>query len=283
MVPFYHRIADESPNPWTLSRGDFARHLAYVRKRFDLIGLAEVQQRLEQRQSFCPAVSITFDDGYADNSAFALPWLIHQQVPCTYFVAVENVLRGQPFPHDVANGRALMPNTLSQLRQAADGGIEIGLHTRTHVDCSQVTDPAVLEDEIVTAAKDLSRLLDRPVRYFAFPYGLPAQLTQAAIGCVQRAGLRGFCSAFGGYNLVGQDTFHIRRFHGDEDFARFRNWLDFDTRKLRQTPRIDYRLPADPAPPGDRDGEGVPLSAPVGSPPGVTATAAVDPQQEMLA
>jgi hypothetical protein len=88
-------------------------------------------------------------------------------------------------------------------------------------------------------------------------------LTQAAIACVQRAGLRGFCSAFGGYNLPGRDAFHIRRFHGDEDFARFRNWLDFDTRKLRHEPRIDYQLPTDldsPRQPAEDAPAGLPVT-----------------------
>lgn len=242
MVPFYHRVADDRLSPWTLSCEAFAKHVAFARAHFELIGLDEVQRRLRGQESYRPAVSFTFDDGYAANSDFALPLLVRHQVPCTYFVALDHVLKGRPFAHDQTHGQPLPPNTIDQLKTAADGGIEIGLHTRTHLDCASVTDPRVLEDEIVTAAGELSEALGRPVRYFAFPFGMPEQLTQAAIAAVHRAGFAGFCSAFGAYNIPGRDAFHIRRFHGDEEFARFRNWLEFDPRKLRKEPPIDYEL-----------------------------------------
>lgn len=242
MVPFYHRVANDRLSPWTLSCESFAQHVAFARANFELIALDEVQRRVRKQDSHRPAVSFTFDDGYADNSRFALPLLIRYQVPCTYFVALDQVLTGRSFPHDDAHGHPFAPNTIEHLKVAAAGGIEIGLHTRTHLDCAKVTDPQILEDEIVAAARELSEAVERRVRYFAFPFGMPEQLTRAAISAVQRAGLKGFCSAFGGYNLPGRDAFHIRRFHGDEEFARFRNWLEFDARKLRKEPRIEYPL-----------------------------------------
>ena len=84
------------------------------------------------------------------------------------------------------------------------------------------------------------------MRYFAFPFGLKPQLTPAAIATVQEAGFDGFCSAYGAYNLIGGDEFHLRRFHGDPEFARLVNWLSFDKRKADQEPAIHYDLlPAD--------------------------------------
>ena len=38
----------------------------------------------------------------------------------TYFVTVQNVLHGRPFPHDVAQGKSFAPNTIEQLRAMAD-------------------------------------------------------------------------------------------------------------------------------------------------------------------
>lgn len=243
-VLFYHRVADAHPNDWTISRRRFEQQIDFLRASFDVIGLDEVQRRIQQVDSCRPAVAITFDDGYAENCDFALPLLIRHQLPCTYFVAIEHVMTGAPFPHDAAAGVPLPVNRMDQLRAMAEAGIEIGLHTRTHVDFSRASDAATVEREIVQATAELSEMIGRPVRYFAFPYGLPEQLVEAAIEGVDRAGLAGFCSAYGAYNVPGRDAFHIRRVHGDPDMARFRNWMHFDSRKLRYEPSIRYRLPS---------------------------------------
>ncbi|MFG0261719.1 MAG: polysaccharide deacetylase family protein, partial [Novipirellula sp. JB048] len=241
-VSFYHRVADTHANAWTLSRREFERHVDYCQGSFDLIGLDELQRRVKTGINTRPTLTLTFDDGYAENCDFALPLIASREIPCVYFVAVDHVKYGRPFPHDVQAGVPLAPNTVQQLREIADSGIEIGLHTRNHVDFSQVFDPKVVHHEIVTAKAELEQMIGRPVRYFAVPYGLPEHLTPMVIDAVSRCGLLGFCSAFGAYNFVGRDAFHIRRFHGDPNFARLRNWLSFDPRKLRTEPVVDYTL-----------------------------------------
>ena len=67
-----------------------------------MVSLAEAQRRLASGRNDRPCVSITFDDGYADNCDQALPLLIRERIPCTYFVTTRNVIDGKPFPHDVA-------------------------------------------------------------------------------------------------------------------------------------------------------------------------------------
>ena len=243
-VLFYHRVADSHPNDWTLSRQQFQRHVDYCHAEFELIDLAEVQRRVRDKDSCTPAVSITFDDGYRDNCDFALPLLIERGIPCTYFVTTSNIQNQSAFPHDSRQGKQLAVNTVAQIRELCEAGIEIGCHTRHHVDFSRVHDPAVVRNEIVDAKDELQQMIGNPVRYFAFPFGLPEQLTQIAIETVHEAGFEGFCSAYGAYNLVGRDAFHIRRCHGDPEFGRLKNWLTYDHRKVRNEPVVRYFLPA---------------------------------------
>ena len=120
MILFYHRVADESPNPWTISNDRFARQIAWLQRRFDLISLEEAQRRIRHGNRR-PAVSITFDDGYAENCQQALPLLIRHKIPCTYFVTTENIFGGRPFPHDTERGEPLRPNTIDQLRRLVSG------------------------------------------------------------------------------------------------------------------------------------------------------------------
>ncbi len=237
-VLFYHRVAECCPNEWTITTNQFLQHIEYVRQNFEIIGLEEVQRRVIQRDSPRPAVAITFDDGYADNMTFALPYLIREQIPCTYFVTTEHVRYGRPFTHDQQYGHPLAPNSIEDLRRLQASGVEIGLHTANHIDFNLVTNRGILEAEIVEAKLDLEMMLGEQVNYLAVPFGLPEQMRPAVIETAQMCGLKGICSAYGAYNTMDGDAFHIRRIHGDPDFARLRNWLSFDERKLRQEPAL---------------------------------------------
>jgi peptidoglycan/xylan/chitin deacetylase (PgdA/CDA1 family) len=210
--------------------------MRWIKARFDVISLAELQARMRSGVNRRPAVSITFDDGYAENCNRALPLLIEEEIPCTYFVTTKHVFEGVPFPHDVANGDQFAPNSVEQLRHMAAAGIEIGAHTRTHADLGPIDDEDRLYDEIVTAGEELASAVDRPVRYFAFPFGLHANLNARAFRIAREAGYAGVCSAYGAYNFPGGDAFHIQRIHGDDDMLRLKNWLSVDPRKRRVPP-----------------------------------------------
>lgn len=237
-VLFYHRVAPDHPNDWTIAPDQFERHITYIRERFDLIGLDELQRRLRDCDSERPSVTITFDDGYADNCQFALPLLIRHRIPTVYFVSTVHVDRQLPFGHDVAAGQPLRVNSVEQLQAAAAGGVEIGLHTANHCNFNCVQTEEQLQEEITEAKQALEKMIDGPVRYLAVPFGMPEQMRPAVFRAAYECGLSGVCSGFGGYNEVGQDGFHIRRIHGDPQFIRLQNWLSYDQRKVRRTPML---------------------------------------------
>ena len=239
MVLFYHRVADEYPNDWTISRQQFGQQIAWLQENVDLVSLEEAQSRIHSGHNDRPCVSITFDDGYAENCQHALPLLIKWRIPCTYFVTVQNCFDGTPFPHDVAAGQPLAPNTLEQLKALSGSGVEIGAHTRTHADLGQLHDPAKLTDEIVTAGEELQLAIGAPVRYFAFPFGMRENLNSEAFHLAHEAGYEAVCSAYGGYNFPGNDSFHLQRFHADPELIRLKNWVTVDPRK-RNIPRYQY-------------------------------------------
>ena len=242
-VLFYHRVADRNLNAWSISTKKFLQHLDMLQNGFELIDLAEVQRRVRYGDSNRPGVHVTFDDGYSENCDVAIPELIRRKIPCTYFVTLHNIVSGESFEHDRRRGLPIQPNTLEQIRWMASQGIEIGAHTRNHRDLGQAP-LSDINDEIINSTVELAQLIARPIRYFAFPYGMPANMPAPAIADVIASGMKGFCSAFGGYNLPGRDWFHIRRIHGDPELPRLKNWLSFDTRKLRLEPTLSYSLPS---------------------------------------
>jgi peptidoglycan/xylan/chitin deacetylase (PgdA/CDA1 family) len=246
LVFFYHRIADEQPTPWTLSNHLFERQIDWLRNHVELVSLEEAQRRIAAGDNPRVCASITFDDGYAENCRSAIPYLLRHRVPCTCFVTVENALHGTPFAHDQRLGYRFAPNTIEQLRAMSAAGVEIGAHSYSHADIGGLADPRAIHREVVTARDELQRVMGREVRYFAFPFGLHANLHPLAFRMAREAGYQAVCSAYGGYNFPGDDPFHIQRIHGDAEI-RLKNWATLDPRKYHIA-RFQYDLSTSDAP-----------------------------------
>ncbi len=239
-VLYYHRIADDGATDCTMPNRTFVDQMGWLRRNFELISMEEVQRRLRSGVNDRPALHVTFDDGYADNCRTAIPWLVRERIPCTYFVTVRNILERRPFDHDLKVGVELPPNSLEEIRAMARAGIEIGAHTYSHPDLGKVTDAALLHKELVVARQELSAAIGRPVRHFSFPFGLHANLSCQAFALAAQCGYEGVCSAYGGYNYPGDDAFHLQRIPTVCEMLRLKNWLTVDPRKIHVR-RFEYR------------------------------------------
>lgn len=85
----FHRVVRE-PDPMSPSEPTaawFESLIAMLKRRFDLIGVAEAVRRAQEGLLNGRTLSITFDDGYADNFEVALPILKQHGAPATFFVA----------------------------------------------------------------------------------------------------------------------------------------------------------------------------------------------------
>ncbi len=241
---FYHRVADDTATPWTISNANFRKHIEYLNSNFDLVSLTELQRRLRTGEGDRISVAITFDDGYASNFENAIPWLLSNNIPFTYFVSTTYTLTQCPFPHDRKLGFSFQPNTPSQIRQLAEAGIMLGGHTRTHADLGRITNLEKIEEEIVGGLRELEDMSGTRIHYFAFPYGDVRNISQASINCLRRNGIQGICSAYSELNWPGQDAWHLRRIHGDCGMLRLKNWMTLDPRKLKRKRRFPFEYQA---------------------------------------
>ncbi len=238
-ILFFHRVDDQHQNPWTITETGFKQQVDWYQENFDLVDLGECQRRIRSGFNDRPTLSITFDDGYADNCEFALPMLIERGIPLTYFVTTDHTSLARPFPHDVDRNQPLEPNSIESLIALSAAGVEIGAHTRSHPDLGQISDPAILFDEVIAAAREMESLVDQKIRYFAFPFGQTENLNPAVFRLLQEHGFEGACSAYGGLNAIGDDAFHLQRLHGDSQFSRMKNWLTLDPR-VRLKKQYDF-------------------------------------------
>ncbi len=232
-VIFYHRVADEVDSSWTVSNRMFIRQINWLKKHFEIVSLAEAQHRIRHRLDGPPAVAITFDDGYKENCDSAIPYIIENKIPCTYFVTLGNVLDGAAFEHDVVAGIDAPPNTMDELREMAAAGIEIGTHCRNHIDLGGISDRRVLHDEIVGPREIFEKELNTSVRYFAFPFAQYMNLNSDAFRLAAEAGYDGVVSGYGGYNWPVTDPFHIERVGIGNSMIRMKHYVTVDPRNVR--------------------------------------------------
>lgn len=100
LILTYHRVAsDHGPDPWRLrvTPDHFRDHLEYLVRVSEIVPLGDLLTNSRAGRRTRPVVSLTFDDGYADNLYQALPLLEHYGVPATIFIATAWIGRNEPF------------------------------------------------------------------------------------------------------------------------------------------------------------------------------------------
>ncbi|HUS30083.1 MAG TPA: polysaccharide deacetylase family protein [Kofleriaceae bacterium] len=88
--PFDEEVVEATP-------AQFERQLAIVRQHFTPVTTADVVKALDGQPLPANAVFVTFDDGYLDNHAVALPLLQKYGVKATFFIATDYVTRRRLF------------------------------------------------------------------------------------------------------------------------------------------------------------------------------------------
>jgi peptidoglycan/xylan/chitin deacetylase (PgdA/CDA1 family) len=212
VIVYYHRIGglDQLSKP----AGDFRRDLAYFKRWYECISLAELCSRLQSGEPLRRrCVVITFDDGYRDNFTQALPLLQEAGIPATFYVSTGYMGTERVFPHDaLASGRDADFPKLSwdEVRRMEVAGFEIGSHTVNHTNLGKC-DAATCHRELTDALADLQRELGPRPRAFSFPWGQPGDYTDEAIGEAKRLGYTSVVLAYGGWNTRGSDIFQLLR------------------------------------------------------------------------
>jgi len=126
--------------------------------------------------------AVTFDDGFRNNHTTALPILSERGIPATVYVTISFIDGSSPWIGGGGDG-AMMSQ--AQLRELVATGWELGGHTMTHADLSQL-DYDGCRQEIEQGVAELERIAGSSVQTFAYPFG---RYGQAALRAVSDIGL----------------------------------------------------------------------------------------------
>jgi peptidoglycan/xylan/chitin deacetylase (PgdA/CDA1 family) len=168
---------------------------------FEFLTVAEFADRAGASEPQPGMAVLSFDDGMDDNHECVLPILAELRLPATVYVA--SGLIGKPNPWmGEGSGSRMMNET--ELRDLAAAGFEIGAHSVTHPDLSQVDYGTCLR-EMTQSRETLEQLLGISVRTFAYPYCRYGLATLSAV----RAS--GFSAAVTCQGLGSWDRYELKR------------------------------------------------------------------------
>jgi peptidoglycan/xylan/chitin deacetylase (PgdA/CDA1 family) len=182
-ILMYHSL-DASASVVSVSPRDFAGQMRCVAE-LGLRGIS-LREAIAYRDAHhtWPArcVVLTFDDGYANTHEHGLPVLVREGFTATIFVVsghVEGHNDWGPTP-DRLGTRPML--SWKQAAELVAAGIEIGAHTQTHQDLTQLS-ALRAQEEIIASRLDLERRLGIRVDSFAYPFG---NVSAASLAIVRR-------------------------------------------------------------------------------------------------
>jgi peptidoglycan/xylan/chitin deacetylase (PgdA/CDA1 family) len=171
----------------------FSDHLAWLREHSVCVPFSQLLTARQRVGDGLPLVSITFDDGYADNHEYALPLLAKHRIQATFFLTAgfldgdEATLdRFQRLRRlDRAEIRSLDWN---QVKEILEGGFEVGAHTYSHPNLARLPVPD-LQDELGRSRRVIEDHVGHPISMMAYPFGRPrVHVTPEVVSAVRRAG-----------------------------------------------------------------------------------------------
>ncbi len=195
----YHSL-DSSGSVISVAPDTFRRHMELLAEyRIPVVPLSRIRQTDR-------AVSITFDDGFANLEQHAIPLLAEYRFPATVFLVSgfcghKNDWLGQS--PAVPRLPLLSWPTVQSLSSPL---LEWGAHTVTHPNLANVS-PATVEKEIRESRQAIEDRTGASVRAFAYPYG---SVTPAA-HAVASAQFETACGTRLRYLEPQGDPFHLPR------------------------------------------------------------------------
>ncbi|NEX22543.1 polysaccharide deacetylase family protein [Thiorhodococcus mannitoliphagus] len=127
-ILIYHRVLP-APDPLLPGEPDaltFQWQMRLVARHFRPLPLASAINLMREGRLPSRAISVTFDDGYADNADLALPILRDQGIPATFFVATAFLGGGRMFNDTVIETVRRLPAGRLDVSELGFGCHELG-------------------------------------------------------------------------------------------------------------------------------------------------------------
>lgn len=190
LVLCYHAVSETWPAALSVTPDEFERQLSLLHRRgFRGVTVAEALTDPPAGR----VLAVTFDDAYRSVLELARPILESLGMVASVYVVTGWAERPGPMswpgidqwvggPHE----QELACMGWDELRSLADGGWEVGSHTRSHPRLPELGE-AALDEELAGSRADCERAMGRRCDSLAYPYGA---VDEPVVEAAERAGYR---------------------------------------------------------------------------------------------
>ena len=192
-----HRVTDERSKqersrPYEISPVRLESLIqGYIDRGYEFISIAEVVYRMKSGKRGKRFVSVTLDDGYANNYEVAYPIFKKYNVPFCIYVC-EKMITGERKEDNIENYRMLTIDQIKVLDKDPLG--TIGGHTQSHMRLSHLSREQQIQ-EIYGCKLWLENVLDHPIEDYAYPYG---DYNSDILDIFRKIGIKRAVAAWGG-------------------------------------------------------------------------------------
>jgi peptidoglycan/xylan/chitin deacetylase (PgdA/CDA1 family)/folate-dependent phosphoribosylglycinamide formyltransferase PurN len=193
----YHGVDNHARTWLTLPLEDFHQQVQYLRRYYHIISL-ESALHMTGTPAGRPAAVLTFDDGYSNTLTHIAPYLKFYNLPASFFICAGATKAQNGMPHDKAHGFEAPILDIPGVQQLSNLGFSIGSHAMFHENMAQLPVdvlPQVLRESQIL----LQEWAQQPISVFAFPFGQPHTMSDAAIKAAENL-YQYSLAAHGGYN-----------------------------------------------------------------------------------
>ena len=227
VILLYHSIGPADKDDYLKLRVDkdnFNRQMEYLyENKYSVVPLTEMINKLNlgretENKKF---ISITFDDGYADNLEFAAPVLKKYCFSATTFITT-GYLDGQGRGDKYWDKWGYL--TTENIRELLSSGFEVGSHSSSHRMLTSLDDTS-LRREILDSKKVLKGAVKNKVTIFSYPHGA---FNKRVENILKEEGYIAACTSITGFNNNKSNVFELKRIEirGGNSLQDFINKID---------------------------------------------------------
>jgi peptidoglycan/xylan/chitin deacetylase (PgdA/CDA1 family) len=204
----YHRVAALNEyDQLAVTPQRFHAHIAHLAKYYNVLSLSDAIAKLAVANVSRQDVVVTFDDGYVDNLANALPVLRAFHIPATLFITTKFCDQAMRHPRYQPSTERLHLTWEEVRALATEPLITLGSHTITHPFLSRLSDSDV-QREIIGSKRIIEEKIGAEIQYFCYPSG---DFTLREQQYVRQAGYKAAVSVAPGVNRDLRHPFALRR------------------------------------------------------------------------
>jgi peptidoglycan/xylan/chitin deacetylase (PgdA/CDA1 family) len=239
----YHGIS-KTPKSNCITVSTFHEQLSWLKEKYTVVPLSVLVNAIKEPLSGNPSdlASITFDDGYTNFAELALPLLQEYQLHATLFVLAGKIGCYNDWDETMNGFQRMEIMPYSMLSQLPENVVEVGSHGLSHIPLG--TQPyEIIEREIVQSRVEIEQNIGRPVKFFAFPFGVYPFKYRSKLYDTMNNFIGGYSAActswWGRYNAL-KDINMLRRITiwDSDSFADFRDKLQGSYDWLEKKERI---------------------------------------------